>query len=111
LYASAVIHTAGYNGTGNGSVIIKPIIVNRVTQIDAGEDVNLLPNPASDMLTISTGSMKYDMVIVTNCIGQVLINRAVTTTEIRLPIQELPTGVYYITLQGKSKVVKHFVKQ
>ncbi len=73
--------------------------------------VNLHPNPAGEALTIEAAPGSYTSLSVTNQLGQVLIQQAITGAQTTVPVGALAPGMYFIALQGGQGVlVKKFVK-
>ncbi len=92
--------------------ICKDIIVTTGTaNITLAEDVQLFPNPAGDELTIKMDKGSYNNFVITNSIGQQLIQKQLTGVETNFDISRLSPGLYYITLCGtNNKAVRQFVK-
>jgi len=83
-----------------------------VSNISPALDCELYPNPVSDILTIKSESGKFNSFIVTNTLGEVLIQQPLTNGQTGVNVKALPTGVYNITLKGDDAVtVKKFVKE
>ena len=67
-------------------------------------NVSIYPNPANDELTIRTDNGTYSTATITNLLGQEVISQATPSSQTRVNISQLPTGMYYITLRGQSGV-------
>lgn len=66
------------------------------------EKVQVFPNPANDVLTISADAAIYHSLIIANNVGQVLIQQQITTRETNVGVRTLPPGIYYITVRGDA---------
>lgn len=73
-----------------------------VAMPDNNEPTTLFPNPATSSLTINTGTAIYNTCIISNTLGQVVIREHITATQATFAINELPAGMYYVTLQGDN---------
>ncbi len=88
--------------------------VNNVKPASTG--VQILPNPATDELTIKLINLStYNVFMITNSIGQEMLSQplpiATGTTSTKVNISRLPAGLYYITFRGENGTeVKKFVK-
>lgn len=81
------------------------------TKIIENEKIEIYPNPANDQLSIRTTG-QFNTVIITNTLGQVLIQQQLLSSKNELNISLLPSGVYYVTLKGeKGSSVRKFVKE
>ncbi len=76
-----------------------------VPAITANNEVNLYPNPATDVLHINTTNSMYQTLTITNSIGQVILQQNITAAETAVPVSKLPAGMYYISLRGSAGVV------
>ncbi len=83
--------------------------VNNVKPASAG--VQILPNPATDILTIKMNPDAYTTLTITNSIGQQMATQPLTQTSTKVNVSLLPPGLYYITFRGDNGTeVKKFVK-
>jgi hypothetical protein len=76
-------------------------------------DILIYPNPVNNALNIAVND-KYDIIQVINTSGIVLKTVSCTgMTEVRVDMQQLPKGVYFIKVEDKEKnaVVKKVIKQ
>ena len=81
----------------------KPII--------ASNNVSLYPSPASNVMSISMNQGAYSSMIITNEIGQTIIQQALINTVTMLDINSLVPGLYYITFKGENGTqIQKFVK-
>ncbi|MES2702627.1 MAG: T9SS type A sorting domain-containing protein [Bacteroidota bacterium] len=74
--------------------------------------VTFCPNPATDRMVIKTAAGAYDWYVVSNTIGQQVLQGEVSGIETELNVQLLPPGFFYLSLTGSARVeVYKFVKQ
>ncbi|MBK9564495.1 MAG: T9SS type A sorting domain-containing protein [Saprospiraceae bacterium] len=68
--------------------------------------IRVLPNPAKDIIQVEIGKSDFEFVI-SNTMGQhVKIGKSEPFRDIS--IQELPVGVYFLTIEG---ITQRFIKQ
>ena len=73
--------------------------------------VDVYPNPVNEELTINTGNDSYNNLTITNSLGQTLITKAITSSQSKVDVQSLPTGLYYLTLKGENGIkTQNFIK-
>jgi aspartate 1-decarboxylase len=76
-----------------------------------GRDVNIYPNPATNIITIQTNAASFATYTITNAVGQQVQTGRISGNETVVDINELPAGVYNISLNGAAgRQVKKFVK-
>ncbi len=74
-------------------------------------NVTLYPNPATDELTIKTANSSYTSLTISNSIGQVMMQQAISNTQTKVNVKALPAGLYYVTVKGENgNSVQKFVK-
>jgi uncharacterized repeat protein (TIGR01451 family) len=73
-----------------------------------GNDVNLFPNPTAGSLTVTSGE-KMHHIIITNLLGQTLLQTECDATFKQMDVSDLPAGVYLVKVNNHS--VRRFVKQ
>jgi len=84
-----------------------------VTSIKAPEvqSFELFPNPASDVITISSSTKIINLKIY-NYYGQLILSRSVNSESFTQDISTLVNGVYFIRLEtNDSAISKRFIKQ
>lgn len=70
----------------------------------------LYPNPATNVLRLS-GCKQFRSLIISNLYGQTIVNDPVTTDAIDLDLSRIPSGIYFVHLNGEmGTVIKKFVK-
>jgi hypothetical protein len=82
-----------------------------VKQVTKADDVKLYPNPANDAITITTGNTVYQTLMVTNNVGEVVMQQDVNATRMNVDVKRLAPAVYFVELKGsggsrKMKFVK-----
>ena len=106
------------NVTVNGGIIptIEAPEFGEVADMDTPKASSLYPNPATDMVNISLGSVRENetTLIVRNELGQVVEQRRMEVPAIRteLNVSDLTNGMYYIEVrtEGQEPEVLRFVK-
>ena len=75
--------------------------------------LSISPNPATNELTIITDEIEnYSSVMITNNIGQTVLQQQLTASKTRLNIANLSSGFYYVIFSGTNgNTVREFVKQ
>lgn len=80
--------------------------------ISSTENTRIYPNPVSKELNISTLTINYEALTISNIWGQEILNMSLTQQDFKINVQSLPAGVYYLRLLASNKVeVLKFVKQ
>jgi PKD repeat protein len=110
--------TGGVFGVGNSTNTPKEIGDTPSTFAATHSEIDLavFPNPTTDILNVSINSESINgSLTILNTNGQNVYQKNVTfkgTAQISLPVQDLPTGVYFVQLLSNDiqKVVK-FMKQ
>jgi hypothetical protein len=109
---------------GNGNVffdinnqsltVVKSTIAAGVTDLSAGEDWNLYPNPGNGSFTLSWGKKlpaQLNLQVV-NALGQVVLSQQATNQGVAS--SQLPAGVYHVILSdaaGAARMMKKYVVQ
>ena len=82
-----------------------------IKNTDKTFNVELYPNPAKDELTINIDRDAYTSFIITNQVGQVLVQKNIVTQQTKVDTKAFAAGLYYITLKGDNgAIVRKFVK-
>ncbi len=76
-------------------------IPSTVTSVDR-ENVIIYPNPATSEVSILAASNTYDEAIITNTVGQIMVQKDLSGSTNVLDIQSLKPGMYYVTLRGRN---------
>jgi len=82
-----------------------------ITESDNNELV-INPNPTNELLYFNAQDFaKTDLLIIKNTAGKIILSQNVQETGQSLNLSEIPSGVYYISIQNeKSVITKSFVK-
>ncbi len=110
-----VLNHAGIFFDDNG-VVMTNTVMNTVCSPTAvpvvgNSNISVYPNPANDELTIKTDQTVYHSFIITNSLGQSLLQQDISAPQTTVNIQSLPAGLYYITFRGDNgQAVQKFVK-
>ena len=74
-------------------------------------NISLYPNPTTSELNIRTDHGAFATFIITNAIGQQVLQDEITGARTTISVKDLPAGVYSITLSGQQgREVRKFVK-
>ena len=76
--------------------------------------MNLYPNPATQyvMLDLSTGEDMNGSVTITDILGRVCHQQNAEGSRCRIPVAELPAGMYFLTYRDRERTVtKKFLKE
>ena len=76
--------------------------------------MNLYPNPATQyvMLDLSTGEDMNGSVTITDMLGRACHQQNAEGTRCRIPVAELPAGMYFLTYRDRERTVtKKFLKE
>ncbi len=85
--------------------------VNSVPTVNSIETAILYPNPATNQVTIKTGSNTYTELRLYNNMGTLVLKQFINNRELTLDIKNLPKGVYFIRLISEDQnEVKQFIK-
>jgi len=78
-----------------------------IGSITPNNEVQLYPNPAQNELTI-TSPEKIKTITISNLSGQTVFNHSYNSANVHVHIQDLPTGVYFVKINGQqtTKLVK-----
>jgi uncharacterized repeat protein (TIGR01451 family) len=82
-----------------------------VKPVANADGVKLYPNPANDVITVTTGNVLYEKLTISNSLGQVVMEQKINGTNTMVDVAKLPAGMYYMTLTGINwKSIKKFSK-
>jgi len=90
----------------NDMWVVKLAAPNSVNNIDAGIEIESYPNPANNILTVNVVTTAYQSVhlCLKNVLGQSYKNLSTLlypgNNNLQVSTQELPAGVYYVTLSS-----------
>jgi hypothetical protein len=83
-----------------------------VTEYLSSESISVYPNPAKNDLVIASSSNEVIGLMITDALGRVVKNVAITSTKQTIDVSELKTGCYYLQLlhengsEGTAKFIK-----
>ncbi len=69
-----------------------------INEYNLDQAVNVYPNPASDILTISIQDLDFSKVEIYSIIGEQVMTFDNTNNELRINIEELPEGAYFVRI-------------
>ncbi|AYB33727.1 FG-GAP-like repeat-containing protein [Chryseolinea soli] len=115
-YTVQVNHHGCYSPMSDAFVVTKKNGDRNFTaETNAGSNIRLYPNPASDMLNIDWQDLDGDVpseVTITDAFGRKLFSRTMSTGESVLDVSNLPTGLYVFQVRQGSKVYdERFIKK
>jgi len=79
-----------------------------VDQVSSVKEFSVYPNPADNILNIKANDIIYS-VVVTNLLGQIVLEQRASDKHTQIDISQLPPSVYLIKVNGT--VVRRFVKE
>lgn len=82
-----------------------------VSKISVNNDLSVYPNPVTDILTIKTENSNYETLKIINTMGQVVAEQAIQGDVSQINIRHLPTGVYYVLLNGESGSISRKIEK
>ncbi len=81
-------------------------------RINEDWEIELFPNPASDMLNVVFANETTRNATVLDALGRSVIHTSLNQRHNQIPIRHLPKGVYYLKVEsGGNQRMKGFVKQ
>jgi hypothetical protein len=108
-FGESIIRIILSNGYTTTAAVFK-LIVKEIVSVEDNvlNSKNLIyPNPASDFLNINSTNLIGQYISIYDMLGNKLITTIAESTETRLNIESLPTGVYIVRI---GEVTKMFVK-
>ncbi len=99
-YTVKVTDTTGCTGT---SAIMNIINVG-IDDLQGNNNIKILPNPTTGIITVAGSSTAPSLIKVYNIIGQEVIN---VENVNQVSIEELPSGTYFVRLYNKTGMVTH----
>jgi hypothetical protein len=89
-------------------VQVVPTSINGITN---SKQLSIYPNPATTELTVYMENIVFSQCTIMTSVGQSVATRSLSETETHIDISALPSGVYYLQLNGdKGREVRSFVK-
>lgn len=80
---------------------------------DAQNNINVFPNPSSDILNVSVENQLITQFIIFNSLGKQITSQKIHQTEsYQIPVTNLNNGIYFLQLQLNNKefIIKKFIK-
>ncbi|MBQ5689580.1 MAG: T9SS type A sorting domain-containing protein, partial [Bacteroidales bacterium] len=65
---------------------------------------NIYPNPANDFVKLSAVGAQLSVVKVYNCLGMLIEEIEVNSSEVEVNTSDYETGVYFVTVEGRDFV-------
>ncbi len=83
-----------------------------IDDIDMLNTISIFPNPtSSDVTIVSTKNIIGYNYYLTDNIGKTIIQGVITDEKTQLSLQELETGLYFLSLEGKNKKTYKLLKR
>lgn len=111
-YANKSIYIAFVNTTYNGyKLFLDSIYVREQDPLSlTKEEINVAvyPNPMTDYLMVSTGNTPIKEVRIHNALGQLILDQSfdIQMTEVKIPTEQLMSGVYFLSIKTASGTVR-----
>ena len=92
--------------------IRKVILPTAIESIAANNSISIYPNPVTEILNINTGNLSYSTLLISNYLGAMVGKYQLRSSDTKIDIHELPSGVYNITLVGNDgEQMSKFIKR
>jgi Secretion system C-terminal sorting domain len=73
--------------------------------------ISVFPDPATNELTIGTGTTAFTSFMIVNPIGSIVVEEQITQPQTTVNVRSLSPGPYYIILNGgEGRIIKRFIK-
>ena len=94
--------------SGEGEVIV--VVVTGISNTGIERNINLYPNPATDVLNISYTDIDIDRIIIFNALGESIKDYNNITNEMKINLNEMKEGIYFLRIitSENTQVVKQF---
>lgn len=98
----------GQIGTGKDKTKIESItcgygqVTTQSTYADAGIDILTYPNPAHNELFIDAHGLQMEHIFFINLRGELVRSKEVSSTYLRVPLQNVPRGLYIMHVRMKN---------
>lgn len=70
------------------------------------ETIRIVPNPATDNITINNSMGEYSEFTIVDLFGKVMLHRSLPAQSLTVPIDRLPSGTYLVSLKRMNKGVE-----
>lgn len=86
-------------------ILGKPMVTTVETAIQSlGKNINVYPNPATDLIAISAEDQGTYSIKISNLIGQVLKYTTLTENIVTVDTKDLPRGIYVVTITDNQGI-------
>ncbi len=68
----------------------------------SAESIKMFPNPATDAITVRVSTDGWNEAVLSNALGQVMLQQALTRGENILRVAGMPAGIYYLQAKGSA---------
>ena len=114
VYKCKVTNSCGSKGSGTRTVTV-PCRTSDDNVVQIEEQLSVYPNPATDQLNLEFPFTEGDAIItVVNSLGQTMLKQNIASGDdnIQVNVQNLPEGLYFITVQnGERAFYSRFIKK
>ncbi len=96
----------------DGSITYSSIISTEDCYNKIEGDFQIFPNPANSLLNVNVLHVSDDCrIVITNCVGEIVVDEAIETTINRIDISKFNEGIYFLKIIGNDGVfAKKFIK-
>ena len=81
------------------------VIATNTNQLHLEQFINVFPNPVSNILNIQSEDLTIEQITLTNIAGQVIETRIVNNYQSELYMQNLPNGIYTLSIMTNKGLV------
>ena len=107
-------HETSFDGelvTGNLDIDVIEAILLLSSDDQKISEVAIFPNPTTDFFSVRTKDTSEGTIIIYNIVGEILMNRDLTSSETKIDISSLKSGVYMAMIEVEGTVItKKIVK-
>ena len=107
-------YTITMTATSGASTVTRTFTLTVLPFLGIDENVKnnfvMYPNPASNQITVKGEFDANESITIYNVLGQVVMNKAITSNEQTIDISSLASGVYTVTF-NTAKVSRKFIKE
>ncbi len=114
----ATSHSSNHNPGPIAIAILKDIgwnvdpNYNSVTELEKNSSFIIYPNPAADFIEVNKFNLQEVSISVADLTGRILITSEIYSTEIKIDISSLQSGIYFIELKTEKGIsTSKFVKK
>lgn len=81
------------------TIPVSMVVIVGVDENPTNEYIMVYPNPATDLLRISNNNGLIDHIMLTNTVGQIVVDEVVNAPNVKINMSNLPKGVYFATIE------------